>query len=63
VRIPTSLAVRIHGSTGIGQTIVPPGFQKQGDSYFSSNYSTAADRAELEVSSGIGRITIEQIEN
>ncbi len=63
VRVPASLAVRFHLSTGIGQTIVPPNYQRQGDYYLSPSYGTAVDRAELEIGGGIGKITIQQIEN
>ncbi len=59
VRIPSGLAARIHTSTGIGSVEVPSGFQKQGDVYVSPDYDSASARVDLQVSGGIGRITIQ----
>ncbi len=63
VRLPASLAARIHPSTGIGSVSVPATFQKQGDAYVSPNYDSANNRVDLQVSIGIGRITIQTFQS
>lgn len=59
VRIPPNVAVRLVAKTGLGGVEVPNGLLKQGDNrYESPDYASAANKADLEVSGGVGRVVI-----
>ncbi len=58
IRIPDGMVARIHLSTGIGSTDVPAGYTRQGETYVSPDYEAASNRADLNVSGAIGKITI-----
>lgn len=60
VVIPRGMGAQIRASSGLGQVSVNGDFERSGDLYTSSSYSSANDRVQLEVKGGIGRITIEQ---
>jgi hypothetical protein len=61
IRIPAGVAVRIALDAGVGKVEVFGNYQRQGDTYMSPDYDTAANRVDLTASGGIGTITIEQI--
>jgi hypothetical protein len=61
IRIPETLAARIHAKSGIGSVDVSGPFKKEGGDWISDNYATASDKAELDISGGIGTIDIEVI--
>jgi hypothetical protein len=54
------VAVRIASGAGLGQVRVQGDYPRQDKLYRSPNYETAANRVDLRVSAGIGRITITQ---
>jgi len=59
VTIPAGMAARIHGSAGLGGLTASSRFTSQGGGqYVSSNYATAQDRVDLNVSGGIGQVVI-----
>ncbi|WP_337871508.1 DUF5668 domain-containing protein [Meiothermus sp.] len=59
IRIPQNVAVRLEAKTGLGGLEVPNGLIKLGDNrYESPDYATAADKADLEVNGGVGRVVI-----
>ncbi len=59
VRIPPDVAVRLEAKTGLGGLEVPKGLLKLGDDrYESPDYASAASKADLEVSGGVGRVVI-----
>jgi hypothetical protein len=62
IRIPAGVAARITLETGIGGVEVHGNYQHQGNRYVSPDYDTATNRVDLTASSGLGGITIEQID-
>jgi predicted membrane protein len=59
VRIPSVVAARIHATTGLGKTIVDPGFSKTEDNtYQSPDYDSATNKVEITVSSGAGNVSV-----
>jgi hypothetical protein len=61
INVPEGMAVRVHGSTGLGSTDVPPGYQQQDGTWTSPGYASAANRADIEISTGVGAITIREV--
>lgn len=61
VRIPANMAARIHVSGGIGDKNVDRRFVRDGEYYTSADYATAQNRVELQISSGVGEISIESV--
>jgi hypothetical protein len=61
IRVPTGVAVRIEASAGLGDIDVSGNYRRQGDSYVSPDFDSAANRIELHASSGIGSITIQPV--
>ncbi len=61
VRIPSGMAARIHLSAGLGSSDISGVYQRQGDLYVSPGFEAAADRVDLEVSGGIGRVTVQEV--
>lgn len=57
--IPQGMAVRIRARAGIGNRLIPAGYQREGDYYYSPGYSTAENRIDLHVNTGIGRVVIQ----
>ena len=58
--IPRSIGAKIEADTALTSTNLNElGFRKQGDVYFSNNYSTAENRLELEVEVGVSSIRVE----
>lgn len=62
VRLPTGLPVRIAASRGLGGISIPAGFVRDGDVYTTPGFGAAAERVELQVSSGVGRVAIEWVD-
>jgi len=58
VTIPESMAARIHASAGLGGLSVSNRFQRDGRDYVSTNYATADDRVDLDISGGIGEVVV-----
>jgi N-terminal domain of toast_rack, DUF2154 len=58
--IPAGAAVRLESSTGLGNVTYPDTYRQQGQVYVSPDFDTAADRIDLNVSGGVGNITIQQ---
>ena len=59
VNIPNGMEARVRVTTGIGSVEVGGNtYQRDGDVYTSPNFATAANRLELEVQGGIGRIRV-----
>jgi len=58
ITIPEGMAARIHASTGLGRLSIPSRFARQDDVYVSSNYATAEDRIDLDISGGVGEVVI-----
>jgi hypothetical protein len=59
IRIPEGMAARIEAKAGIGNIKVSENFGRNGDAYVSSNYDSATNHVDLEVSGGIGQVNIE----
>ena len=59
IRIPGGMDARIRASSGIGTVRVNGTYQRDGDTYTSSGFATATNRADIEVKGGIGRVTVE----
>lgn len=60
VRVPSSMAAKIHASTGLGKVIVDQRFsQIDKDTYQSSNFESAVDKVEITLKSGAGNVSIE----
>lgn len=58
IHVPQNVAARIKVGGLIGKTINSERFQKNGDIYQSAGYADAANRAEIEIESGVGSIEI-----
>ena len=59
VNIPNGMEARVSVTTGIGSVEVGGNtYRRDGDVYTSPNFATAANRLELEVRGGIGRIRV-----
>ena len=59
LNIPNGMEARVRVTTGIGSVEVGGNtYQRDGDVYTSPNFTTAANRLELEVRGGIGRIRV-----
>jgi hypothetical protein len=59
VCIPGHLAARIHATTGLGKTTVDPRFNMTGkNTYQSPGFDGAADKVEIEISSGAGNVSV-----
>jgi hypothetical protein len=63
VRIPSGVVARIHLSAGLGSSDVSPVYQRQGNLYVSPGFDEAEDRVELEVSGGIGKVTVQEVKS
>jgi hypothetical protein len=61
ILIPDSLGVRMEANAGIGSVDVEGDFTQDEKVYTSANYDRAENRAEVNVSGGVGSITIRQI--
>jgi hypothetical protein len=61
VRVPAGMAVRVQIDAGLGDTQVPSGYTRQGDWYVSPGYDTAANRIDLDINGGIGRVAVEEV--
>lgn len=60
ITVPEGMAARIHVTKGLGSSSVLGSFERQGEYYVSPGYTTAADRVDLDVSGGVGAITIRE---
>ncbi len=58
--LPPGLAARVSVDGGLGGVSVDGDFRQRGDQYISPNFDTAANRAEVKVNGGIGRVVIRQ---
>ncbi len=59
VRIPAGVGARIYGQMGLGSLDVDSGrFPRKAGGYESEDYTTAANRIELEVEGGVGSVYI-----
>jgi hypothetical protein len=59
--VPQAMAARIRVDRGLSGVSVNGDFNRRDDEYVSPNYGTAANRMDLDVSSGLGRIVIRQV--
>jgi len=60
VHIPSTVAARIHATTGLGKTIVDPKFNKiDKNTYQSSDFDSAANRVEITIHSGAGNVSVD----
>jgi hypothetical protein len=60
IRIPPGVAARIALDAGVGKVEVLGNYQRQGNTYLSPDFDSAANRVDLTVSGGIGTIAIQQ---
>lgn len=58
VVVPEGLGVRVHAEVGVGELKVPGDFVRQDGVFLSPDYGTAGQRVELEVKSGVGKVSI-----
>ncbi len=61
VRIPSGVAARVHLSAGLGSSDISGVYQRQGDFYVSPGFEAAPDRVDLQVSGGIGKVTVQEV--
>ena len=59
VRIPSNVGVRMHVSRGLGSVNVARRMVRSGNDYTSDNYDSAENRLELDISAGVGSISVE----
>lgn len=62
VRLPAGLPVRVTVARGLGGISIPAGFARDGDVYTTAGFAAAAERVELQVSSGVGRVAIQWVD-
>jgi predicted membrane protein len=59
VTIPEGMAASLHASAGLGGLSVSSRFASRGGGeYVSSNYTTADDRVDLNISGGVGEVVV-----
>ena len=58
ITIPAGLGARIQVDNGLGRVQMPAGYTRQGDTWLSPGYASAADRVDLEVNGGVGSIVV-----
>ncbi len=58
VELPKDVGILLNVDVGIGATHVPSDFRRSGSGYVSPNYNSTDERIEVNVSLGIGNITI-----
>ncbi len=59
VRLPSSMAARIHATSGMGKVIVDPRFTRiDRETYQSADYDTAADKVEMTLHTGAGNVSV-----
>jgi hypothetical protein len=61
VRIPANLSAQIRASSGLGALEVSDAYPRDGEIFRSPGYDAAADRVDLRVSGGVGRVAIETL--
>ncbi len=61
VRVPDGVAVRIVADTGLTAKNFPASYHRDGDTYTSPGYDSAANRIDLKMDMGIGNIRVEQL--
>ncbi|MBN1937261.1 MAG: hypothetical protein JW934_21555 [Anaerolineae bacterium] len=60
IQVPEGLEVQINVDPGLGGIEVPESYRRSGDTYTSPGYGSAADRADIEINGGVGRIVIRE---
>ena len=60
LRIPKTLAAQVTIQRGISPVSAPARFERNGDTYVTSDWETNTSRVEVEINAGIGPITIEE---
>lgn len=58
VTVPAALGVRLRVGRGVGSFNLTGEFTQVGNVYLSSNFDAASERLELEISSGVGALTV-----
>ena len=59
VRVPSSVAARVHARSGFGTVTVDSPIEKvDNETYESPDYDSAANRVEITVSSGAGNVSV-----
>jgi hypothetical protein len=59
VRLPRSMAARVHATSGLGKVVVDYGFAKlDGNSYETAEFDTADDKVEMTLKSGAGNVIV-----
>jgi len=58
VVVPEGLGVRVRAEVGVGELKVPGDFVRQDGVFLSPDYGAAGQRVELEVKSGVGKVSI-----
>jgi hypothetical protein len=60
IEIPEDMAARLRISTGLGGKQVPGNYRRTDDEYVSPGYDSAENRVQLNVSGGVGKITVRE---
>lgn len=60
IEVPQGTEVRLDINTGIGGVEVPDGYRRDNNTYTSPGYSSADNRVDLYVNSGLGQIVVRQ---
>jgi hypothetical protein len=58
VNVPEGTGLRVRVSQGVGSNNVPSSYTHTGDVYTSPGYDTAANRVDMEVTGGVGSLTV-----
>jgi hypothetical protein len=59
IEVPTGVAARIRSRVTLGTSEIDQGrFQREGDGYASPDYATAANRADIEITGGVGSVRV-----
>lgn len=61
IEVPAGLGVRLQTETAIVGRNLPAGYTQNNNRYTSPNYSTAENRADIQVDLGLGSITIREV--
>ena len=63
IEVPAGMGVRLQTEAAIVGRNLPAGYTRNNNRYTSSNYSSAENRADIQIDLGVGNITIREVSN
>ncbi len=60
--VPLGRAIRVRVGRPWSEKLELPGFRREGDEFYSPEYDAGGPRVDVSVEAGIGRLTIEEVD-